>query len=301
MSPDLKGWSKENMGSQADKTVIVTGANAGIGYQTALAFYQAEADVIVACRDKEKGEKAVDKIKEQTSAGSLEIEILDLSSLKAVEQFADDFKRSHDKLDLLINNAGVMVPPPSKTAEGFELQFGVNFLGHFALTGYLFEIIDHTPKSRIITLSSIAHKGSKIDFQNFKMDKPYNEWREYGQSKLACLMFTLELQRRIDMAGCSVLSLAAHPGISRTELTRNIESHYIDAFDPQDAAQGALPTLMAATLPEIKGGAYYGPDGPDEIRGLPTVASIDPAALDRAAAEKLWETSQAITNLAYPR
>jgi len=300
MKKSPEQWITKNVKSQAGVTVIVTGANTGLGFETALALYQVDANVIVACRDKDRGMKAIEKMKKYKSSGSLEVGILDLSDLKKVEQFANKFKENHDKLDLLINNAGVMTPPPSKTQDGLELQFGVNFLGHFALTGHLFECLNRSSNARVVTLSSIAHRGANIDFNNLRLEKEYDKWREYGQSKLACLMFTLELQKRIEKIGSSVISLGSHPGISATELTRHMEDEAVGNIEFMGALQGALPTILAATSPKSKGGEYYGPDGPDEKSGYPAIAGFDKIALDDTIAARLWNEAQEITNLVYP-
>jgi len=293
-------WIDENVKSQAGKTVIVTGANTGLGFETAQALYRADANVIVACRNKDKAAAAIKKMEKHKSGGSLEVGILDLADLKKVEEFTNNFKKNHDKLDLLINNAGIMIPPSSKTKDGFEVQFGVNFLGHFALTGYLFECLNRSPNARVVTLSSIAHRGGNIDFNNFRLEKNYDKWREYRQSKLACLMYTLELQKRIEKVGSSVISLGSHPGVSASGLTKNMEKEAVDKIEFMETLQGALPTILAATSPKARGGEYYGPDGPEEKSGYPAIASVDKVALDEAIAAKLWGEAQKITNLVYP-
>jgi len=282
------------------KRVIVTGANTGLGYETALVLYKKGADVIVACRNLKKAEDAVRRIKESVDGGSLEIRSLDLSSLESIKTFAKDFLASNSRLDLLINNAGVMVPPPSKSQDGFEMQFGVNFLGHFALTGWLFALLDNTTNARVVTLSSIAHRGASIDFNNLRLEKPYDKWREYGQSKIACLIFSLEFHKRLLAKGSDVLSLAAHPGISQTELQRNIDPAIMINLNPMTAEEGALPTLTAALSYDVKSGEYYGPDGPEEKSGKPALAKIDQGAKDQKINAKLWEFAEKITGVSYP-
>ncbi|MEN0052874.1 MAG: oxidoreductase [Mucilaginibacter sp.] len=297
-------WTKENIPDQTGKTVIITGANTGLGFEDALALYEKGANVIMAVRDTNKAQQAVDKIRANGGNGNVEAALLDLSSLESVKEFADNFVKQYQQLHLLINNAGVMMCPPAKSKEGFELQFGVNFIGHFALTGYLYPLLKNTPHSRVVTLSSGAHKWvDDIDFSNLKLEKTYDPRREYGISKLADLLFTIELQKRIRSAGDQILSLAAHPGITRTDLQR-----HVDDIDVQLAKypvvmqpwQGALPTLYAATAPGVKGGSYYGPDGENELHGYPALAKIGDSALNDVTAKKLWQYAEQITGVVYP-
>lgn len=200
------------------KTAIITGANTGIGFETALDLYQKGAKVYIACRNEEKAQAAMARMKTQSEGGELIYGHLDLASLKSVKEFADKIITAESNLDLLVNNAGVMIPPPSKSEEGYELQFGVNFIGHFALTGHLFKVLESTKGARVVTLSSIAHRGASIDFENFRLEKEYNNWREYGQSKLADIIFALEFERRFRKNGNQTISLAAHPGFSKTAI-----------------------------------------------------------------------------------
>ena len=298
-------WTKDNVGDQTGKTVIVTGANAGIGFETALALYEAGAHVILACRSLDKAQQALNKINEYKGTGTLEVARLDLESLDSVKQFANDFIKTHTKLDVLINNAGVMIPPASKTKEGYELQFGVNFIGHFALTGYLYPLLNTTPGSRIVTLSSMAYLRGSIDFDNLRSEKDYDPMREYAQSKLANLMFSIELQSRIVAAGDQTVSIAAQPGANRTELSRHMD---VDAFEAavervgglMEPWQGALPSLYAAVSPDAKPGELYGPDKDGGYRGYPAQAVITPNALDEAVAKRLWEIAEEATGLHYP-
>ena len=219
-------WTFDNIPEQSGRTAIVTGANAGIGYAAARALAMKGARVIMACRNRERGEAAVARVAAEQPAGSVELAIIDLASLESVRAFADSFEANgsgvdNGRLDLLVNNAGVMIPPQSKTADGFELQIGVNFLGHFALTGLLLDVLARTDDSRVVTLSSLAHRGGRIDFDSFWGARHYKPWREYQQSKLACLMFALELQQRLHARGFQVSSLAAHPGGTKTDLQRH--------------------------------------------------------------------------------
>ena len=211
-----------------EKVALVTGANTGLGFETVLALYQKGAKVIVACRSEEKGLGAIEKIKATGEGGNLIYEQLDLSSLASVKTFSEKVIADQSSLDLLINNAGVMIPPASKTVDGFELQMGVNFVGHFALTGHLFDLLEATKGSRVVTLSSIAHRGAAIDFNNLKLEAPYQPWREYGQSKLADMILMLELHKRLRAKGCQLSSLAAHPGFSKTDLQKNMDEEMLN-------------------------------------------------------------------------
>ncbi|MCP3999454.1 MAG: SDR family oxidoreductase, partial [Gammaproteobacteria bacterium] len=226
------------------KVALVTGANTGLGYETALALYQKGAKVIVACRSEEKGLAAIERIKATGDGGKLVYGNLDLSSLNSVSEFTAKIIANEPKLDLLINNAGVMIPPASKTEDGYETQMGVNFVGHFALTGHLYNLLEATKGSRVVTLSSIAHRGAAIDFDNFKLENPYDPWREYGQSKLADLILMLELHKRLKARGCQLASLAAHPGFSKTDLQINMDKEMLNSIELMTAKEGAQPTLV---------------------------------------------------------
>jgi len=298
-------WTKENIPNQTGKTIIVTGANTGIGFETALALYEAGAHVILACRSLENAENAITKIKVQKGFGTLEAGVLDLSSAASIKQFAETFIKTHDKLDVLLNNAGVMIPPASKTTEGYELQFGVNFIGHFALTGYLYPLLKATPGSRVVTLSSVAYLTGVIDFDNLKSEIDYDPMREYRQSKLADMLLSVELQRRITAAGDNVVSLAAQPGANNTDLSRHMNA---EAFNTaverigglMEPWQGALPSLYAATSPDVVAGGFYEPDGENGYKGYPTQSPIAPHALDEAVAKRLWELAEQATGVYYP-
>lgn len=297
-------WTTKDIPSQKGKTVIVTGANTGIGYETALALYKAGANVIVACRDKTKAEKAIAKMETEKGSGSLEIGILDLAGLDVVRQFAKTFIAQHNQLHLLINNAGVAIPPASKTSEGYELQFGVNYLGHFALTGLLYPLLEATKGSRIVTISSNGYRGAIIDFDNLKSEKDYSPYREYGQSKLADLLFAIELDRRIKAKGQQVVSIAAQPGANNTELTRHFTDEELVKTkeligDYMEPWQGALPSLYAATSNEAAGGNMYEPEDAG-YRGYPVLACLQENALDETIAKKLWSIAQEVTGIVYP-
>lgn len=297
-------WTKENIPDQTGKTIIVTGANAGIGYETALALYEKGANVILACRDLDKANAAARGIQESNSGGSVTVLHLDLSDLNSVKMAAEKFKNSHQKLDLLINNAGVMVPPQSKTAQGFELQFGTNVLGHYAFTAHLYPLLKATPQSRIVTVSSLVYRLGTIDYANLASEKDYDPNREYAQSKLGNLLFTLELQRLIDAAGDGVLSVASHPGITATELARYITKEQFNKMievygELMPTWQGALPSLYAAVSGDVEGGDFIGPDGDGGLRGYPAKAEILPLALDVAEAKKLWDFAEEATGLPF--
>jgi len=282
------------------KTAIVTDSNTGLGFETALDLYQKGAKVYVACRDEVKGLNAIERMKAISSGGELIYGHLDLASLSSIKVFAEKIIATENRLDLLVNNAGVMIPPPSKSEDGFELQFGVNFLGHFALTGHLFNLLESTTGSRVVTLSSIAHRSAVIDFDNFRLEKPYNSWREYGQSKLADLIFALEFEKRLRNNGCQIMSLAAHPGFSKTDLQKYMDKDMLDSLELMTAKEGAQPTLAACLRPDAKGGQYWGPDGHNEQKGKPALAKIDSVALDEKLNSKLWDWATEITEVNFP-
>ncbi|MCU5783032.1 short-chain dehydrogenase/reductase SDR [Alcanivorax balearicus MACL04] len=251
----------------------------------------------------------MDQIRQSVPGASVLFQALDLASLDSIEAFADELRNSRDSLELLINNAGVMMPPKrQQTEDGFELQFGTNYLGHFALTVRLLPLLCKGNEPRVVSLSSVAARSGTISFEDLQAQRNYKPMPVYSQSKLACLMFALELQRRSDAAGWGIQSIAAHPGISRTELLPNGTGAWSAPalarrflwFLFQPSAQGALPTLFAATSPQAQGGVYYGPDKFGEIRGYPTVATVPPQALDISAAERLWNESERLTGVTFP-
>jgi NAD(P)-dependent dehydrogenase (short-subunit alcohol dehydrogenase family) len=298
-------WTKNNIPDQTGKTVIVTGANAGIGYETALALYEAGAHVVLACRNLDNAQQALTRIKEYKGTGTLETALLDLSSLASVKQFAETFIQKHRQLQVLINNAGVMIPPASKTTEGYELQFGVNFIGHFALTGYLYPLLNATPGSRIVTVSSLAYLRGSIDFENLRSENSYDPMREYCQSKLADLLFSIELQRRITTANDQVCSIAVQPGANKTELSRHMTQEEfntaVERFGTlMEPWQGALPSLYAAVAADATGGALYEPDSDGGVRGFPARATITANALDETVAQKLWNLAEQTTGIHFP-
>lgn len=296
-------WTKENIPDQTGRVAIITGANVGIGYETALALYEKGALVVLACRDIEKANAAAADLKSTPGTGSVEVLGLDLSDLDNVKKAAETFKTKHNRLDLLINNAGVMVPPASKTAQGFELQFGTNVLGHYAFTAHLYPLLQATENSRIVTVSSLVYRLGSIDYDNLKLEKDYDPNREYAQSKLANLLFTLELQRLIEAKGDAVLSVASHPGVTHTNLARyiiqeefdNIAKVYGELMLPW---QGALPSLYAA-IADVDGGDFIGPDKDGGLRGYPAKAEILPLALDKAEARELWQYAEQVTGVTF--
>ncbi len=303
-----KNWTTQDMPSQHGRTIVVTGTG-GLGFEDALALARAGGDVIIAGRNPRKGRDAVARIRQSVPGAHVSFEPVDLADLASVAAFAERLRASRERVDTLINNAAVMTPPQRRTtADGFELQFGTNYLGHFALTAHLLPLLRRGRNPRVVTLSSIAARGrAVIHFDDLQAEKAYQPMPAYAQSKLACLMFALELQRRSDEAGWGLTSLAAHPGISRTDLLHNAPGRYstqglsrsILWFLFQPAAQGALPTLFAATSPEARGGRYYGPDRLSETRGHPSEASIPAAALDAHGARRLWEVSERLANVAF--
>lgn len=303
-----RNWTAVDIPSQKGLTVVITGTG-GIGYETALEMTRAGAEVIMAGRNKDKGEEALEKINKLHPAGSIRFEQLDLADLESVKAFGERIRAQRQSLDILINNAAVMNPPQRRvTKDGFELQMGTNYLGHFALTAQLLPLLLSANKPRVVTLSSIAHRSGAINFVDLQSEHQYRPMVAYAQSKLACLMFSLELQRRSDAAGWGISSMGAHPGISRTELIPNGSGKNSPAgivrrlFGPvlfQPASHGAWPSLYAATAKEAIGGTYYGPSRMNEMRGYPTVAKIAPQAMDVKAASKLWEESEKLTKVKF--
>lgn len=293
------------LSSLKGKTIIVTGANSGIGLEAAKDFAKKGALVVMAVRNLEKGEGAKSAILHEYSHADIEVMALDLADLESIHTFAKKFMEQYYALDILVNNAGVMIPPHSKTKDGFELQFGSNHLGHFALTGLLLPLLKKTPNSRVVTLSSLAHKGASIFFDNLDGSKEYKPMKFYGQSKLANLLFAQELDKRLKEHKIQTMSVACHPGISSTNLFKfgksdppKIFRKLMDVF-LQPAHMGALPTIYAATEPSLKGGEYIGPDGNGKRRGYPALDTPHPVANDQATSKKLWEISEKMTGVVF--
>ncbi|QRY47894.1 SDR family NAD(P)-dependent oxidoreductase [Mycolicibacterium boenickei] len=301
----MTSWTTANIPNQTGRTAIVTGANTGLGLETAKALAAKGAHVVLAVRNLDKGAAAVEWISRSVPNADLELQRLDLGSLKSVREAADEIRAKHDTIDLLINNAGVMTPPKETTEDGFELQFGTNHLGHFALTGLLLDRLLPVSGSRIVTVSSIGHRFSRgIRFDDLQWERSYNRLQAYGQSKLANLLFTYELQRRL--IGQHTAALAAHPGGSDTELARHLPraaQRAVPLLRPlfQEAAMGALPTLRAATDPGALGGQYYGPDGLGEQKGHPKLVTSNERSYDIELQRRLWAVSEELTGVTYPQ
>lgn len=297
----MGAWTFDHIPDQSGRTAIVTGANTGIGRETARMLALKGAHVVLACRSLDRGSAAVRAILDQHPRGSARVELLDLSDLDSVAAFADRFARDRDRLDLLINNAGVMVPPLSRTKQRFELQFGTNHLGHFALTARLLPLIRRTPSARVVIVSSGAQNLGRIDFNDLNWERrPYRPWLAYGQSKLANMMFALELHRRLAAAGDEARTTAAHPGWTGTDLQRNTGLvRFLNPMFSMTPADGALPTLRAATDPDAAGASYWGPSGLFEMNGPPAPARIPSHARDAAVAERLWDVSEELTGVSF--
>lgn len=295
-------WNTENILSQKGRIVIVTGSSSGIGYETARVLANKQASVIIAVRNLEKGNKALAKIIQQNKDADVRVMELDLANLASVNNFAENFQKNYSRLDLLINNAGVMIPPYSKTTDGFELQFGTNHLGHFALTGQLLKLLISTQASRIVNVSSGAHNFGKLDFDDLNWEKRnYAQWTAYGDSKLANLYFTYELDRKLKEQGINTVVTASHPGWTATELQRTAGDvmKYLNGIFAQDITMGALPTLRAAIEEGLKGAEYFGPNGFMEISGYPVKVESNQLSKDRAIAQKLWVVSEKLTSVKF--
>lgn len=298
----MKRFTLKDAPSQKGKIAIVTGANDGIGFETALGLVSKGTKLIMACRNPEKAENAIALIKNEFPEAELSFIQLDLNSLKSVRTFADEFKRTHKKLDILINNAGIMVPPFSKTDDGFESQMGVNYFAHFLLTGLLIKELNSADNGRVVSLSSVVHKSGQIDFDNLNAEKGYSKSKAYSQSKLACLMFAYELDRRLKDSGSNVVSVASHPGGSVTNLVKHMSTLQRIFLLPifrllsHSPAEAALPSLMGALDPSSKGSDYFGPTGFGGISGKPGKVESSPHSYDEIVAKKLWEVSAKLVN-----
>jgi len=297
-------WSADQIPDQTGRTTVVTGANSGLGLVTARELARAGASVVLACRNVQKGEEAAAEIRAAVPGARLEVAELDLSSLASVRRFAEILKVG--ELAVLINNAGIMMTPQQQTADGFELQFGTNHLGHFALTGLLLERLGRAEAARVVTLSSLEHRSGHIHFDDLQLVHGYAPRKAYQQSKLANAIFGLELDRRLRAAGSPVVSVLAHPGYSATNLQSTGPTGIMKAFlalgnraFAQSAEQGALPTLYAAAAPDVEGGEYYGPNGFQEMRGRPTKVKVIAEGTDPAVGRRLWEVSEELTGVEY--
>ncbi len=301
-------WTAADVPDQSGRVAIVTGANSGLGYDTAAVLADKGARVVLAVRNLDKGTQAADRIKKASPTAVVELQELDLTSLDSVRKAADELRAAHPRIDLLINNAGVMyVPSRETTKDGFEMQFGTNHLGHFALTGQLLDNILPVEGSRVVTVSSVGHRIlARIHFEDPQLERKYNRVEAYGQSKLSNLLFTYDLQRRLAAKGAPTVALAAHPGMSNTELMRYLPGPLRNLPDfvwnlvAQSSAMGALPTLRAATDPGAQGGQYYGPDGIGETRGNPKVVGSSTQSHDEDIQRRLWTMSEELTGVTYP-
>jgi NAD(P)-dependent dehydrogenase (short-subunit alcohol dehydrogenase family) len=298
-------WTAADVPDQSGRLAIVTGANSGLGYDTAAVLAAKGAQVVLAVRNLDKGKEAADRIKKASPNAVVALQELDLTSLDSVRKAADELRAAHPRIDLLINNAGVMyVPTRETTKDGYEMQFGTNHLGHFALDGLLIENMLGVQGSRVVTVSSVGHRLlARIHFDDPHLQRKYNRVEAYGQSKLANLMFTYELQRRLAAKGAPTTALAAHPGFSDTELMRHLPGFIPEfAWRPftQPADMGALPTLRAATDPGAQGGQYYGPDGIGETTGHPKVVKSSAQSHNEDIQRRLWTMSEGLTGVTYP-
>lgn len=302
-------WSLDDMPAQTGRIVLVTGGTSGMGYEDALALSRAGAEVIIVARNAERGQQTVERIREQLADARLQFEAVDLANLASVRSLAERLQERLPRLDVLINNAAIMAPPERGTsADGQELQLATNYLGPFALTALLMPLLLESDDAWVVSLSSIAAARGRLNFADLQAEQDYNPYATYAQSKLAVLMWAMELQRHSDAAGWGIRSIAAHPGVAVTELVERgpgLDSEFAanwakDRDEYHSAAQGALPTLYAATAPEAVGGAYYGPTGEEEKRGPLGFASVPEAAANQAGAAELWQLSERLTGMRYP-
>jgi NAD(P)-dependent dehydrogenase (short-subunit alcohol dehydrogenase family) len=294
-------WTRADIPDQTGRTAVITGANTGLGYETAAAFAAKGAHVVLTARNPDKGTNAAALILKRNPRANVTLQELDLTSLNSIRAAADQLRLDHDRIDLLINNAGVMVPPKTTTKDGFELQFATNHLGPFAFTGLLLDRLLPVTGSRVVTVSSMGHRIGRIRFDDLQFNRRYSRIRAYAQSKLANLLFTYELQQRL--TGTNTIAVAAHPGSSRSELTRNVPRLLQVAVLPlqlQGADMGALPTLRAATDPTVRGGQYYGPGGFAGMQGFPKVVASSDRSHDVAVQKRLWAVSEKLTGVVYP-
>ena len=298
-------WSINAIPNQDGRYAIVTGANAGLGYETALALAGKGCRVMLACRNLRNAQKARENILVEFPKAQVDCGVLDLCDRESVKTFATGFRKGHVQLDLLINNAGIMMPPLSLTKDGFESQLAANYLGHFALTGHLLPLLNATAGARVVSLSSLAHRWSNIRFDDMNFATGYNKKQAYGQSKFACLVFAYELQRRLTKSGAKTLSVAAHPGVSATSLFRHMPGivgllNPLTALIFQSAKDGALPTLYAALSDDVQGGEYFGPRRMNQMKGEPGKVGSNRASRNEDDAARLWRVSEQMTGVHYP-
>lgn len=302
-----QNWKLQDIPSLSGQVALVTGANSGIGFETALALAQKGAHVVMACRSEERGREAAERLRAREPSASVDLRMLDVSSLQSVEEFAADYLRTYDRLDVFVQNAGIMMVPYATTVDGFETQMATNHLGHFALTGHLLPCIQKSPGARVVTVSSVAHRRGEYPVQDpfYTSGRGYRTFSAYARSKLANLLFAYELQRRFDAYFVDAMALSAHPGFSRTNLFSHLLGGWATRFDTwmgwiaQGPNEGALPSLRAACDPEAKGGDYYGPSGFGEWRGSPVKVKSTRRSHNRQLAEALWQASEAATGVRY--
>lgn len=299
-------WTEADIPGQKGRVAIVTGANTGLGFDTARVLAEKGATVVLAVRDAQKGAAAVDRIRARTPHAELHLQLLDLGSLASVRSAAAALRAAFPRIDLLINNAGVMIPPRTLTPDGFELQIGTNHLGHFALTGLLLDRLLDVPDSRVVVVASLAHRAGAINFDDLHGERRYRPGAAYAQSKLATILFCYELHRRLTAASRSTIALAAHPGYTTSELMRNVWSplqplvHHMSPWFGQPPAQGALPQLLAATAAHAQAGQYWGPDGLFELKGYPKQVVSSRASHDVEIQKRLWAVSEQLTGVRFP-
>ncbi|BBZ62798.1 SDR family NAD(P)-dependent oxidoreductase [Mycolicibacterium monacense] len=305
MSANTK-WTAADVPDQEGRVAVITGANTGIGYEAAAVLAAKGAHVVLAVRNTDKGGAAAERIRSALPHADVTVRELDLTSLDSIRAAADGLRADYPRIDLLINNAGVMMTEKGTTKDGFELQLGTNHLGHFALTGQLLDNLLPVEGSRVVTVSSNAHRWGRVNFDDLQSERSYNRVTAYGQSKLANLLFTYELNRRLSAKGAPTIAVAAHPGTSSTELTRNLwpvarrPVELVWGLVSQTPEMGALPTLRAATDPDVRGGQYYGPDGIGEQRGHPKLVQSNARSYDEAAQRRLWSVSEELTGVTFP-
>ena len=303
-------WTVEQISSETGKTVLITGANSGIGFQAAVELARHGAYVLLGCRNAAKGKEALDRLRREVPTAGAEVVELDMASLVSIRSFAEGFAGRGMALDVLINNAGVMALPKRElTADGFERQFGTNHLGHFALTGLVMPQLLAAHAPRVVTVASLAHRNGKIDFANLQSERGYKPWDAYGESKMANILFANELDRRARAANSRLISVPVHPGVSQTSIVANgpgasdLKTRVLFTFAKfltSKDAEGALPTIYAATNASVRGGEYIGPDGFMEFKGSPTVVKARPHAMDQAVGQRLWTASEELTGVVYP-
>lgn len=300
----MTNWTKKNIPDLNEKVFIITGANSGVGYESSLALAEKGATVIMACRNLERAQRSLDAIKQAAPSADLDLMELDLASLKSIRAFTNSFESKYDKLDVLINNGGPIIASRNLTEDGFESHFGINHLGHFALTGLLLNTLVNTPSSRVVTVSSRMHVDGKIEWDDLMGERSYDRMAAYRQSKLAQMLFAIEFNRRLNAKGLSTMSVAAHPGLAKTRWADNnlsgfmkIMGKIMSATSYQSAAMGALPPLYAGTDPNVKTGSYYGPE--NDTKGFPVEVQASDSAHNETDAKRLWELSEKLTGVKY--